>query len=65
MNDNEKVKSLMNGLVETVNAAELPLAVKVLALENVLFRVKEAMRQSDVPSPASAAQEVQKAEKGA
>lgn len=42
MTDNEKVRALMNSLVQCLNASNLPLAVKALALENILLRVKIA-----------------------
>lgn len=46
MNDNEKVEALLEGLLGQINAAALPLAVKALALENLLLRVNAARRAS-------------------
>lgn len=43
MNDNEKVAALQEQLLQDVNAATLPLAVKAMALENLLLRVRLAM----------------------
>lgn len=43
MNDNEKVAALQEQLLQDVNAAALPLAVKAMALENLLLRVEMAM----------------------
>ena len=43
MNDNKKMESLADSLLRDVNAADLPLGVKALALENLLLRVKLAM----------------------
>ena len=37
MNDNEKVAALQEQLLQDVNAAALPLAVKAMALENLLL----------------------------
>lgn len=45
MDDNQLVKDLVEGVVETVNGSHLPLAVKALALENVLLRVTVALRE--------------------
>lgn len=45
MDDNQLVKDLVEGVVETVNGSRLPLAVKALALENVLLRVTVALRE--------------------
>lgn len=44
MNDNEKTEALMESLLRDVNACDLPLVVKALALENLLLRVKLAMQ---------------------
>lgn len=43
MEDNEMVQALVTGILESVNASRLPLAVKALALENILLRVQAAM----------------------
>ena len=43
MNDNKKMEALADSLLRDVNAADLPLGVKALALENLLLRVKLAM----------------------
>lgn len=48
MSDNERIDNLVNGLLSTINNSELPLGVKALALENMLFRVKDAMRQQEI-----------------
>lgn len=42
MSDNEKVRALVLSLVQCLNASALPLAVKELALENVMLRIKVA-----------------------
>lgn len=42
MTDNEKVRDLVASLVKSLNASALPLAVKELALENVMLRIKVA-----------------------
>lgn len=42
MTDNEKIRALMQSLVKALNASHLPLAVKELALENVLLRIQLA-----------------------
>ena len=42
MDDNQLVKELVANVVKTVNASCLPLAVKALALENVLLRIQLA-----------------------
>ena len=42
MTDNEKIRALMQSLVNALNASHLPIAVKELALENILLRVKIA-----------------------
>ncbi|MEE0709896.1 MAG: hypothetical protein UCO57_14105 [Gemmiger sp.] len=42
MDDNEKVAPLLDGLLWEVKASRLPLAVKALALENVLLRIQLA-----------------------
>lgn len=44
MSDNEKVNSLLQSIADVVNKAQLPLSVKSLALENILFRVQGAMQ---------------------
>lgn len=51
MQDNQLVQQLVEGIVTSVNASRLPLAVKALALENILLRVQAAMQQP--PAPAS------------
>ncbi len=43
MDDNQLVKELVATVVKTVNGSCLPLAVKALALENLLLRVEMAM----------------------
>ena len=43
MSDNEKVQALRESLLRDVNAAVLPLGVKVVVLENLLLRVEMAM----------------------
>lgn len=42
MTDNEKVKSLVSSLVQSLNSSALPLAVKELVLENIMLRIKVA-----------------------
>lgn len=42
MTDDERIQALQAALVETVNAAALPLSVKALALENTLLRIQLA-----------------------
>lgn len=42
MTDNEKIRALMNSLVNALNASHLPLAVKELALENIMLHIKIA-----------------------
>ena len=44
MSDDEKVNSLLESIADAVNKAQLPLSVKSLALENILFRVQGAMQ---------------------
>lgn len=51
MNDNEKVAALQEQLLQDVNAAALPLAVKALALENILLRVQAALRPANQETP--------------
>ncbi len=52
MNDNEKVAALVDGLLREVNASCLPLAVRALALENVLLRVNSALHTAGAqPGP--------------
>lgn len=51
MDDNQLVKDLVEGVVGAVNGSRLPLAVKALALENVLLRVTAALGES-TPAPA-------------
>lgn len=48
MSDNERIDNLVNGLLSAINNSELPLGVKSLALENILFRVKDAIYQQEV-----------------
>lgn len=47
MSDNELVENLVESIVAAVNESQLPLGVKALALENILFRVKDAIRQQE------------------
>ena len=42
MQDNQLVQDLVESILASVNASRLPLAVKALALENILLRVKIA-----------------------
>ena len=56
MNDNEKVAALQEQLLQDVNAAALPLAVKALALENILLRVQAAMQAADQDTPQQTAE---------
>lgn len=46
MTDNEKVRALMNSLVQCLNASNLPIAVKALALDNLLLSIKVAEYQN-------------------
>lgn len=50
MTDNERIDQLVAGLVSVINGSQLPLGVKALALENMLFRVKDAMRCQEAAS---------------
>lgn len=45
MSDNERIDQLVSSILAAVNESQLPLGVKALALENILFRVKDAIRQ--------------------
>lgn len=47
MTDDERINELVHSLLLAINGSELPLGVKALALENMLFRVKDAMRQQE------------------
>lgn len=58
MNDNEKVEALQEQLLQDVNAAALPLAVKAMALENLLLRVRLAMDAAKAPAEESTGCEV-------
>lgn len=42
MTDNEKIRALMQSLVNALNASHLPMAVKELALENIMLHIKIA-----------------------
>ena len=42
MSDNEKVSALVSSLVQALNASNLPIAVKALALENIMLHIKIA-----------------------
>lgn len=55
MNDNEKVAALQEQLLQDVNAAALPLAVKAMTLENLLLRVRLAMDAAKAPAEEPAA----------
>lgn len=46
MTDNEKVHALMSSLVQSLNDSHLPLAVKKLALENILLNIRVAEYQN-------------------
>lgn len=46
MTDNEKVRALMNSLVQCLNDSNLPIAVKALALDNLLLSIKVAECQN-------------------
>ena len=48
MTDDERIQALQAALVETVNAAALPLSAKALALENVSLRVQAAIVQQEL-----------------
>lgn len=50
MQDNQLVQQLVEGILASVNASRLPLAVKALALENILLRVQAAMQQPSAPA---------------
>lgn len=45
MSDNERIVELREDLLDAVNTSPLPLAVKAMALENLLLRVQNAMLQ--------------------
>ena len=47
MSDDEKVNSLLQSIADVVNKAQLPLSVKSLALENILFRLQGAMQAQE------------------
>lgn len=51
MQDNQLVQDLVEGILASVNASRLPLAVKALALENILLRVQAAMQPADQDTP--------------
>lgn len=51
MNDNDKVAALADSLLRDVNAADLPLGVKALALENLLLRVEAALHAAAAAPP--------------
>lgn len=42
MENNQPLKSLVDGILDAVNSSRLPLSVKGLALENIMLRVKLA-----------------------
>ena len=42
MDDNEKINALVSSLVSELNSFHLPIAVKELALENILLRIQVA-----------------------
>lgn len=44
MTDNEKVSALVSSLVQALNASTLPMAVKELALENIMLHIQVAKR---------------------
>lgn len=62
MNDNEKVVSLVNSILQVVNESQLPLSVKALALDNVLLNVKMAMQPIHIESSTSAKDDTQNVE---
>ncbi|EFB74804.1 hypothetical protein [Subdoligranulum variabile] len=51
MEDNQLVQDLVEGILASVNASCLPLAVKALALENILLRVQAALRPANQETP--------------
>ena len=46
MTDNEKVYALRSSLVKSLNESHLPLAVKALAMENILLSIRVAEYQN-------------------
>lgn len=46
MNDSERINALISSLVQSLNDSHLPLAVKKLALENILLSIKVAEYQN-------------------
>lgn len=51
MEDNQRVRQLVQDLLDAVNASRLPLAVKALAVENVLLHITAVLREK---TPAAA-----------
>lgn len=58
MTDNERIVFLQESIMQAINASALPLGVKSLALENVLFRVNEALKADIASSKAVPPEEV-------
>lgn len=56
MQDNQLVQDLVESILASVNASCLPLAVKALALENILLRVQAAMQTADQDTPQQTAE---------
>lgn len=57
MTDNERIVFLQESIMQAINASALPLGVKSLALENVLFRVNEALKADIASSKAVSPEE--------
>ena len=56
MRDNQLVQDLVESILASVNASRLPLAVKALALDNILLRVQAAMQAADQDTPQQTAE---------
>lgn len=54
MTDNEKIRALMQSLVNALNNSHLPLVVKELALENIMLNIKIAEADADKGDDADA-----------
>lgn len=44
MSDNQLVQELQSDILSAVNKSNLPMAVKVLALENILLKASNALK---------------------
>ncbi len=50
MTDNERIAALQQQMLEALNGSPLPLGVKALVLENLLFRVQAALLHPAPPA---------------